>query len=106
MKDILRLSVPLTVWIAAFSGVYGLQALICSGGWDWLAPDAGARRLVLTAAWLGAVALQALMLLALRSRPFASPSSFVRRVSLILAATALVATLWTLFPAAASPACL
>jgi hypothetical protein len=53
-----------------------------------------------------AVALQVVFLLALRSPRFASDSAFVRWVSLVLAISALVATLWTLLPVVTTSACL
>lgn len=106
MRDVLRIAVPLTAWLAAFSAIYGLQGLVCSERWieAGLGPAAG--RGALLAAWAAANALQAALLLALRSRRLASPSGTVRGVSLTLAAAALVATAWTLFPVAATSLCL
>ena len=106
MTDILRISVPLTLWLAAFSAVYGLQGLVCSPRWAEAALGLATGRLLLALAWLAAVALQAALLLALRSPRFASRSGFVRGLSLSLAAVALVATLWTLLPVVATSACL
>lgn len=105
MTDILRLAVPLSAWIAAFSAVYGLQGIVCSDGWTGagLTPAHGRAALIL--AWLAAVALQAGLLLALRAPRFASPSGFVQGVALSLAAVALAATVWTLFPVAAVGLC-
>lgn len=105
MKDILRLSIPLTFWIAAFSAVYGLGGIVCSDGWAraGLSPAQGRTALIL--AWGAAVAVSAGMALALRTPRFASPSAFVRRVGLSLAVVALVATVWTLFPVAVMGVC-
>ncbi|WP_230532590.1 hypothetical protein [Microvirga roseola] len=100
MRDILRISVPLTIWLASFSAVYGLEGLVCSDRW------AQAGRGALLMAWAAAIVLQIVLLLALRSTRFASPSGFVRGVSLALAGVALVATAWTLLPVAVTSLCL
>lgn len=102
----LRISVPLTVWLAAFSVVYGLQGVVCSERWAEAGLDHAAGRAVMTVAFVAAVILQLALLLALRSPRFASRSAFMRRVSLILAISALVATLWTLLPVVTISACL
>lgn len=107
MRDILRISVPITAWLAAFSAVYGLQGFLCSdhwGGGEWNGVAAG--RVLLVAAWGAVIAIQAALLLALRSPRFASPRPFVRWVSNLLAAVALVAAVWTLFPVVATSRCL
>lgn len=106
MSDILRLSVPLTVWLATFSAVYGLQGLVCSDRWAEAGLDLAAGRGVLLAAWAVAIALQAGFVLALRSGRYASPSRFVHGVSLALAIVALISTAWTLLPVATTTACL
>lgn len=103
MTDILRLSVPLTVWLASFSAIYGLSAIICSAG---TAPEPSYGRAGLLAAWLFAIALQAVLLVGLRSPRLASSSAFVRKTSFVLSASALVATIWTLFPVVNAPLCL
>lgn len=100
MRDILRLSVPLTAWIAGFSAVYALQGLACSRHW----PEGWAARPVLLAAWALALAVQAALLWALLRDP--SPSPFVRATSLALAAMALAATAWALAPVAVASVCL
>lgn len=61
---------------------------------------------VMTAAWVGAVALQVVIFFALRSRRFASHSSFIRGMSLTLATAAVDATLWTLLPIVTTSICL
>ncbi|MBS3651840.1 hypothetical protein KEU06_24835 [Pseudaminobacter sp. 19-2017] len=106
MTDILRISVPLTAWLAAFSAVYGLQGLVCSQRWADAGLDLTAGRIAMMVAWAAAVALQLVFLLALRSPRFVSRSAFVRWVSLMLAISALVATLWTLLPVVTTSACL
>ena len=106
MTDILRISVPLTVWLASFSAVYGLEGLVCSKRWAQAGLDLQMGRLALVAAWALAIALQIAILLALRSPRLASPSAFVRGVSLTLAVVALIATTWTLFPVVATSLCL
>jgi hypothetical protein len=106
VTDILRISVPLTAWLAAFSAVYGLQGLVCSERWAEAGLDLAAGRAAMTVAWAAAVMLQLGFRLALRSPRFASRSAFVRRVSLMLAASARVATLWTLLPVVTTSVCL
>lgn len=106
MTDILRISVPFTAWLAAFSAVYGLQGVVCSERWAEAGLDLAAGRAAMTVALAAAVMLQIAFLLALRSLRFGSRSPLVRRVSLILAISALVATLWTLLPVVTISACL
>ncbi|MFZ3582491.1 hypothetical protein ACOI1H_10015 [Loktanella sp. DJP18] len=105
MTDILRLSLPLTVWLASFSAIYGLQGLICSDRWPETDGFAIGRTALLFA-WLLAGSIQTALLVGLRSQRYASPSAFVRQVSLILAVAALVATVWTLLPVVVTSACL
>ncbi|WP_173934318.1 hypothetical protein [Chelativorans sp. Marseille-P2723] len=106
MTDILRISVPLTAWLAAFSAVYGLQGLVCSDRWAQAGFGLTSGRAALIAAWIAATALQVAFLAALRSPRMGSSSPFVRRLSLTLAVAALVSTLWTLSPVVVSTACL
>ena len=105
MTDILRISVPLTAWLAAFSAVYGLHGLVCSERWIQAGLTLPMGRIALVAAWMGAILIQVALLLALRSPRFASRSGFVRGVSLSLAIAALVAAIWTLLPVAVTTAC-
>ena len=100
MIEILRLSLPLTVWLTGFSAVYALQALSCSRHWP---ADLEARP-VLIAACVVAVIIQLLSLMAVLFAP--SPSRFVQTTATVLAATALVAALWTIIPALAASVCL
>ena len=106
MTEILRIAVPLTAWLAAFSAVYGLHGLVCSERWTAAGLDLAAGHIAMTAAWATAIALQVVLLIALRSPRFASGSAFVHGVSITLAITALVATVWTLIPVVTTSACL
>lgn len=99
MTDILRLALPLTLWLASFSGVYGLQGALCATGAEAVA------RPWLVAAAVGAVAAQAGLALLLAAPRLASPRPFVRRVSLGLAVAASVAAAWTLLPVATTSVC-
>ncbi len=76
MSAILRIALPLTLWLAGFSAVYALHGLVCSGGWP------GGRPLLI-AGGAAVLALQLALLLALRSRRFGDPTPFVRRTSLL-----------------------
>jgi len=100
MIDILRLSLPLTVWITGFSALYGLQGLTCSRHWP---PEVETRLILLTAAAV-AVAAQGLCLLALTRTP--SQSRFVQTTAITLGITALVAAIWLLVPVLATSTCL
>lgn len=106
MTDILRISVPITVWIAAFSSVYGLEGVICSDLWRGAGLSLGQGRGALVAAWVAAIALQVALLVALRSRRLASPHPWVQRLATILGCVALVATVWSLMPVATTSLCL
>lgn len=106
MNDITRISLPLTVWIAAFSAVYGLEGIVCSGRWSAAGLSLSQGRIALLAAWGIALGLQVLLLLALRRPRFASDLPWVQRTSVILACVALVATAWGLMPVATTSLCL
>lgn len=99
MREILRLSLPLTAWLAGFSALYALQGLSCSRLW----PEALPARPALLLAWGFAVLLQGALLWLVRRDP--SPSPTLRATGVALAAAALVATLWTLAPVAFASAC-
>ena len=99
MIEILRLSLPITVWITGFSAVYALQGLSCSRHW----PDDISARLVLLAAWAFLVGLQVLGLMAVHHAP--SPSRFVQTAAKAIAAMALLAAVWTLIPVLAVSTC-
>ncbi|GAD57513.1 hypothetical protein [Limimaricola cinnabarinus] len=105
MNAILRLSLPLTLWLAAFSAIYGLHGLLCSSRWAAVAPELPGR-VLLVGATIAALALQALLLAFLRSPRWPQPDAAIRRVSMVLAVAALVGTAWTLIPALAMSHCL
>jgi hypothetical protein len=104
--DLLRILVAPLVWLASFSAVYGLHGLACAQGWGG-AEMAGVSlaRLLLSFAWLGAIAVQVAILVGLHSERLASPSGFVRRVSRTMAWVGLAATVWSLFPVVATSSC-
>ncbi|MGR3464579.1 hypothetical protein [Limimaricola sp.] len=105
MSTVLRLSLPLGLWLAGFSGLYGLHGLMCSS--RWAQPPLGlSERGLLVAAAIAAIAVQALCLAVLRSPRWRDPDPAIRRISLALAAIALVAAVWTLLPATAVLSCL
>ncbi|WP_207101319.1 hypothetical protein [Paracoccus shandongensis] len=106
MSDILRLSLPLTVWIAAFSAVYGLEGVVCSDRWTGAGLTLGQGRAALVAAGALAIALQLALLAGLRLPRFASALPWVQRTAAILAGVALVATVWSLVPVVATSLCL
>ena len=106
MRDVLRVALPLTLWLVGFSAVYALQGLTCSRHWAAAGLEDGAARGALVAAWGGAVLVQALVLAGLRAAPLASPRPFARGLSVGLAVVALVAAAWTLAPVAWTSACL
>lgn len=99
MIDILRLSLPITLWITGFSAIYALQGLTCSRNW----PDDLDARLVLFAAWAVAIALQALCLMALWK--VRSASRFVQAAAITIAVAALIAAIWTTMPVLVISAC-
>lgn len=102
MRDILRLSVPMTVWLMSFSAVYGLQGLVCSQHFAY--EGAAARPLLIVAAII-AVFAQTVLSWGLYSKRWGSPHPFIRTVSTILGVIALFATIWTLFPVALMSIC-
>lgn len=106
MNDILRLSIPVTVWIAAFSAVYGLEGVVCSDLWIGAGLSLGQGRYALIAAWIAAVVLQVIFLILLRTPRFGSSLPWVQRVSTILGCVALVATVWSLMPVVTTSLCL
>ncbi len=99
MIEILRLSLPITVWLTGFSAVYALQGLSCSRHWP---TDIDARP-VLLAAWCVAIAVQAVGLMAVLYAP--SPSRFIQSTAVAIAGTALVAAVWTMMPVVVASVC-
>ena len=99
MIEILRLSLPITLWLTGFSAVYGLQGLSCSRHW----PTEFDTRPILIAAWGIAILVQMLSLFAvLYAR---STSNFVQTTAVMLAALALIATVFTLMPVLVTSSC-
>jgi hypothetical protein len=99
MREILRLSLPMTVWLVGFSAIYALQGLACSRHWP---PDFEARP-VLIAAFAVAVMVQVAILIYVVARP--SPSRHLQSVTTALAITGIVAVLWTFMPVVAASVC-
>lgn len=105
MTDFLRIMTPMLLWLALFSGVYGLHGIGCGLGWTEV--DFGVltlHRTALLSAWGAAGLLQALLLAAL-ARPLRSPRPFVQGVSLKLSVAGLFATAWSLFPLVFATSC-
>lgn len=99
MSNILRLSLPFTVWIFGFCGVYALQGFACSRHWP---PGLDARTALIAAAALF-IAMQGLVLWRTVSAP--SSTSFVQATATILGAAALGAALWTSLPVLSLTVC-
>ncbi len=99
MSHILRLSLPMTVWLIGFSTLYAVQGLSCSRIWP---PDLNPRAALIGAAVL-LVSLQGLMLWSIRRRP--AVSVFVQWTATFLATVALVSAIWTSAPVIALSAC-
>lgn len=101
MGTVIRLALPLTVWLAAFSAVYGLNGWLCTTGLG----DATARAL-LAAAVLLAVAGQGGLILWLGRADWRAAGPTLRGVALTLAVVALIGTLWTMLPGLMLTRCL
>ncbi|MDF1726482.1 MAG: hypothetical protein P1U53_01920 [Sulfitobacter sp.] len=103
MKDLLRISLPITLWLISFSAIYGLHGLVCSARWaalgNGLAPAAA-----LAVAALVALVLQGIAVVLV----YLSPAGSVRMrfVSRALAIVALVALVWTVLPVAFTTSCI
>ena len=93
MGTVLRLALPLTAWLAAFSAIYGLNGWLCTTDLT----DAKART-VLAVAVLLSVAMQVGLFIWLRRRDWQTAGPTLRGVALTLAVVALVGTAWTLLP--------
>ena len=106
MRELLRILLPLLVWLASFSAIYGLHGLGCALGWPevaWL--GLSLFRWALLIAWLAAIVLQLLILLAVGKWSFGPTSDFYRKVNLATALSGLTATVWTSFPIVVSSTC-
>jgi hypothetical protein len=99
MTEILRLSLPISIWIVGFCAVYALQGLSCSRHWP---PDLDAR-LILLLAWAVAVVFQAMSLWLVLYAP--STSRFVQTAATGIAGTALLAAVWTMMPVTVATVC-
>jgi hypothetical protein len=106
MSDLLRILIAPLVWLALFSGVYGLHGLICGHGIDGLLFGiVSLQRSLMVAAYGLAILVQAGLLAALYARRFASPSPFTGFVSRATGWVGLVATVWTLLPTVTTTYC-
>ena len=92
MKEIMRLSLPITLWLVGFSAVYALQGFSCSRHW----PDHLAARPLLIASWISVVLIQVFSLAIILYVP--STSRFLQKTAVTIAVTAVVAALWTSMP--------
>ncbi|KZY01145.1 hypothetical protein A3747_15380 [Sulfitobacter sp. HI0076] len=102
----LRILLPLLVWLVSFSAIYGLQGLGCALGWAkvaWLGLPLF--RWALLIAWLAAIVLQLLLLLTVGKWSFGPTTDFYRKVNLATALSGLTATVWTSFPIVVSSTC-
>lgn len=100
MKEILRLSLPFSVWITGFCAIYALQGLSCSRHW----PAGVDARAVLTGFAAAYVTVQGLVLIAILRGP--SASAFAKRAATGVAVAALAAALWVTLPVLAVSVCL
>ncbi len=106
MKDLLRILIAPLIWFVAFSSIYGLHGLICGHGLQAIQIGSlSLPRPLLVAAYLLAIGVQMVVLGALYSAQFRSRSGFVRFVSRATGWTGLVATIWSLLPAATTSYC-
>ena len=107
MTEVLRMALPLTLWLVSFSALYGLHGMICATDWT-LAPGPGGiawGRLALLAGAALAVLEQLAVLVALRWTRLGPAPGFMHRATLTLAVAALIAAIWTSLPAAVLPIC-
>ena len=105
MTDLLRILIAPLVWLACFSTAYGLHGLICGhnlGGEVFALP---VPRAPMVLAYVFAVILQIVLLVALYLRQFESPSGFVRLVSRTTGWVGLIAAVWSLFPVVMITSC-
>ncbi len=105
MTDLMRILTAPLVWLAAFSAVYGLHGLICGHGIGGMAFGLPLPRVLMVAAYALAILSQLALLAALYQPRLASPSGFVRFVSLATGWVGLVATVWSLFPVVMTTYC-
>jgi uncharacterized membrane protein len=106
MMDLTRILIAPLVWLAVFSGVYGLHGVICGFGITGTVFGVSLARVLMVAAYLAAILVQIGLLWVLYQDRYASSSEFVRFVSKATAWVALVAAVWTMLPAAVTTYCL
>jgi len=99
MIEILRLSLPMTVWLTGFSVIYALQGFSCSRHWP---VDIDARTVLIGVSALG-LFIQVLILLVVLYAP--STSRFVQSTATTLATAAVVAAAWTMMPVLTASVC-
>lgn len=99
MSQILRLSLPMTVWLIGFSSLYALQGLSCSRLWP---PDLNPRAVLIYAAVL-LVCIQGLMLWSIIRKP--AVSVFMQWTATFLASVALGSAIWISAPVVALSVC-
>lgn len=108
MTEVLRMALPLTLWLISFSALYGLHGLVCAADWPLAPGPAGiawGRLALLTGAALAILAQLAVLVALGRTRLGPTPG-FLRRATLTLATAALIAAIWTSLPAAVLPICM
>lgn len=105
MMDLLRILVAPLAWLAAFSAVYGMQAILCATPPEGTVAGLPMSRFLLVLAFAAALLMQVALLVLLLSRRFGANRGFVRTVSIGGGLVGVVATVWTLFPVLALPLC-
>lgn len=93
MGTIIRLALPLTIWLAAFSVIYGLNGWLCATE----IADTAALGVLVTAVLL-ALITQVVLIRWLSRTEWNAGGHFVRTVALTLSIVALIGTGWTLLP--------
>lgn len=106
MTDLIRILIAPTIWLVSFGAIYGLQGLSCAGGAPAVQPvEPDLWHHMPMIVWVTAMLAQGALIAGLRNTSFASNSAFVQQLSSLVCWTALVATLWTFFPAAILSTC-
>lgn len=105
MSSILRIALPLTLWLASFSAIYGLHGVLCSSRWAVAGVDLPGRWLLIAAVGL-ALVLQVALIYLLRVSAWPAADPVIRHISLGLGVVALVSTVWTLMPVLTVSHCL
>jgi hypothetical protein len=105
MNDLVRILIAPLVWLAAFSGVYGLHGVICGFWIEETVLGLSLARGLLVAAYALAIMAQVALLWLLYQARFASGSGFVTVTARMTAWAGLVATVWTMLPAVLTTPC-